>query len=35
VAPQGGDPDLQVSDKTLGVDDSLLARAWRWFGLNN
>ena len=35
AAPQVGDPDLQVSDKTLGVDDSLLARAWRWFGLNN
>ncbi|NQY36841.1 MAG: hypothetical protein HRT37_18125 [Alteromonadaceae bacterium] len=35
VAPQIGDPDLRVSDKTLGVDDSLLANAWRWFGLNN
>ena len=32
--PQVDDPDLQVSDKTLGVDDSWLAQAWRWFGLN-
>ncbi len=35
IAPQNGDPDLRVSDKTLFVDDSQLARAWRWFGLNN
>ena len=35
VAEQPGTPDLRVTNKRLMVDDSRLARVWRWFRLNN
>jgi hypothetical protein len=34
VAANGPEPDMRVTNKTLGVDDSKLARAWRAVGGN-
>lgn len=34
VAAHGHEPDLNITDKMIGVDNSWLAWAWRLFGLN-
>ena len=34
VVANGNEPDLNVTDKMIGVDNSWLAWAWRLFGGN-